>query len=90
MHSPLHILLFVFSLLTSLPIIHAQAALGGGAPPPSPAPTQYPTTSIAPSLTTQPNGVVTTIWITFTQTFASTALGSWELGPTPLAGKIGL
>jgi hypothetical protein len=26
----------------------------------------------------------------FTQTFAATALGSWDLGPTPGVGSIGL
>jgi hypothetical protein len=29
-------------------------------------------------------------WVAFTQAFASTVLGSWELGPTPGVGKIGL
>ncbi|RFU25605.1 hypothetical protein B7463_g10727, partial [Scytalidium lignicola] len=67
-----------------------QVAQGGGAAPAVPAPTQYPVVSVVPSLTTNPAGVVSTIYITFTQTFAATALGSWPLGPTPLAGKIGL
>lgn len=69
--------------------VSAQAAQGGGAPAPPP-PSQYPTVSNCPSLTTDANGVVTTVWLTFTQTFASTALGSWALGPTPMAGTIGL
>jgi len=29
-------------------------------------------------------------FVPFTQTFAKTALGTWDLGPTPLVGSIGL
>jgi hypothetical protein len=36
-------------------------------------------------------GTVTSVsWVVFTQTFASTALGTWSLGATPAAGAIGL
>ena len=36
------------------------------------------------------NGVTSATWVAFTQTFASTALGTWDIGATPLSGAIGL
>ena len=68
----------------------AQVAAGGGAGVvTSIVATQYPVVTNAPSLFTL-NGVTSATNIVFTQTFASTALGSWPLGATPLAGAIGL
>jgi hypothetical protein len=51
--------------------------------------TPMPTVTSAPSLYTV-NGVTTATYILFTQTFASTALGTWPIGATPLSGSIGL
>ena len=50
---------------------------------------QYPVVTNAPSLFTL-NGVTSANQMVFTQTFASTALGTWDLGPTPGVGSIGL
>jgi hypothetical protein len=66
-----------------------QLAQGGGLAATTIAATQMATTTVAGSLFTI-NGVTSATWILFTQTFASTALGSWDLGPTPAAGSIGL
>ena len=85
--------LFLSSLLLSLasasPEPAPQIAQGGGIAPTTLAPVQYPVVSNVASLVTI-NGVTTVSQIVFTQTFASTALGTWALGPTPLVGSIGL
>ncbi|KAH9207964.1 hypothetical protein DL95DRAFT_468188 [Leptodontidium sp. 2 PMI_412] len=36
------------------------------------------------------DGTTSATWKLFMQTFAAIALGSWDLGPTPAAGSIGL
>jgi hypothetical protein len=51
--------------------------------------TQMATTTFAGSLFTVGTSVSAT-WVEFTQTFATTALGTWALGPTPASGRIGL
>lgn len=55
----------------------------------SAAATQMATTSQCRSLVTL-NGVTTAQDILFTQTFASTALGTWALGAAPGVGSIGM
>ncbi|KAG4428084.1 hypothetical protein IFR05_016433 [Cadophora sp. M221] len=66
-----------------------QVAAGGGIAPTTLAPSQYPVSTTAGSLFTV-NGVTSATWKLFVQTFATTALGTWELGPTPGVGSIGL
>ncbi|KAH7399838.1 hypothetical protein BKA64DRAFT_466304 [Cadophora sp. MPI-SDFR-AT-0126] len=66
-----------------------QLAAGGGVAPTTLAPSQYPISTTAGSLFTV-NGVTSATWKLFVQTFATTALGTWELGPTPAVGSIGL
>lgn len=66
-----------------------QIAAGGGVAATTLAASQYPSTSIAGSLFTV-GGTTSATWKLFTQTFAATALGSWDLGATPAAGSIGL
>merc|ERR1712093_158574 len=66
-----------------------QVAAGGGIAATTLAPSQYPISTTAGSLFTV-NGVTSATWKLFVQTFATTALGSWELGPTPAVGSIGL
>lgn len=55
----------------------------------SAAATQMATTSQCRSLVTL-NGVTTAKDVLFTQTFASTALGTWALGAAPGVGSIGM
>lgn len=50
--------------------------------------TQMATTTIAGSLFTV-DGTTSATWVLFTQTFAATALGTWDLGTTPKVGTIG-
>jgi len=71
------------------PLAQAQVAAGGGALPATQAVTQYPISTTAPYWSTI-GGTTTIVYQLFVQTFASTALGSWDLGPTPAAGAIGL
>ncbi|EKD20216.1 uncharacterized protein L3040_000547 [Drepanopeziza brunnea f. sp. 'multigermtubi'] len=66
-----------------------QLAAGGGVAATTLAASQYPIASTAGSLFTI-NGVTSATWTLFVQTFATTALGTWELGPTPGVGTIGL
>ncbi|CAG8954838.1 hypothetical protein HYFRA_00008523 [Hymenoscyphus fraxineus] len=80
-------LLLALSTFSSLAA--AQIAAGGGAVISSPAATQMATTSKCRSLATI-DGKTTAIEMTFTQTFAKTALGTWALPPTPGVGTIGL
>ncbi|KAG9232302.1 hypothetical protein BJ875DRAFT_467282 [Amylocarpus encephaloides] len=79
--------LLAISFLCTL--VTAQAAAGGGVSAVPLAPSQYPIVSNVLSLQTI-GGVTTAVQIAFTQTFAATALGGWAIGPTPLAGTIGL
>jgi hypothetical protein len=51
--------------------------------------TQQATITTANSLFTL-DGTTSASFLPFTQTFAKTALGTWDLGPTPLVGSIGL
>ncbi|TVY37984.1 hypothetical protein LSUB1_G003413 [Lachnellula subtilissima] len=69
-------------------LANVGVAAGGGVVASSAA-TQYPTETTAGSLFTS-NGVTSATWVLFIQTFATTALGSWDLGPSPQAGSIGL
>jgi len=64
-------------------------AAGGGAVSATLAASQSPTVGTWASLYTVGTETSTT-WMVFTQTFASTALGTWDLGATPAAGTIGL
>lgn len=66
-----------------------QLAAGGGIAATTLAASQYPTTIYGPELLTV-DGTTTTTWTMYTQTFAATALGSWDLGATPRVGSIGL
>ncbi|KUJ17898.1 uncharacterized protein LY89DRAFT_745887 [Mollisia scopiformis] len=75
--------------LESAELEERQVAQGGGIAATTLAATQYPTTSVAGSLFTV-DGTTSATWILMTQTFATTALGSWALGPTPGVGSIGL
>ncbi|QSZ33105.1 hypothetical protein DSL72_002690 [Monilinia vaccinii-corymbosi] len=80
----------LLSLLAFLPsFTHAQAGLAGVVA--TSAATQMATTTLgAPSLYTT-DGTTTVKYIpTYTQTFATTALGTWAFGATPLVGSIGL
>lgn len=73
----------------NLPLEIRQIAAGGGIPSATLALTPYPTVSNAASYLVV--GTTTTVtYKMFTQTFASTALGTWALGPTPRIGTIGL
>lgn len=85
----MRIFLHLLVIVASLPRAISQAAAGGGAPPAVIQATQDSTIREAPSIFTV-NGVTDVTRIMYTQTFAATALGSWELGPTPKAGTIGL
>jgi hypothetical protein len=64
-------------------------AAGGGVAATTLANSQYPTVGIYGSLITV-GGTTTATFAEFTQTFATTALGTWALGPTPGVGTIGL
>ncbi|RKF83377.1 putative secreted effector protein [Golovinomyces cichoracearum] len=66
-----------------------QVVAGGGIPATTLPPSQYPTVTFAGSLFTVGTSTSAT-WKEFTQTFATTALGTWALGPTPRIGTIGL
>lgn len=66
-----------------------QVVAGGGIPATTLPPSQYPTVTFAGSLFTVGTSTSAT-WKEFTQTFATTALGTWALGPTPRVGTIGL
>jgi hypothetical protein len=87
--------LSTFLILSSVSIALAdpnpdpQVAAGGGVAATTLAAAQYPVVTTAGSLFTI-NGVTSATWKLYTQTFATTALGSWALGPTPQAGSIGL
>jgi len=80
-------LLFLISLTTAAP--EPQLAQGGGVAATTIAATPMATVTTAGSLFTL-NGVTSATWVAFTQTFASTALGTWDIGATPLSGSIGL
>ncbi|KAL2071130.1 hypothetical protein VTL71DRAFT_12365 [Oculimacula yallundae] len=73
----------------SSPLEDRQVAAGGGLAATTLAPSQYPVSTTAGSLFTV-NGVTSATYKLFVQTFATTALGGWELGPTPRPGVIGL
>ncbi|CZR67718.1 uncharacterized protein PAC_17617 [Phialocephala subalpina] len=75
--------------LGSVELEERQVAAGGGIAATTLAASQYPTTSTAGSLFTV-DGTTSATWKLITQTFATTALGSWDLGPTPGVGTIGL
>ncbi|PQE21031.1 hypothetical protein CJF32_00005487 [Rutstroemia sp. NJR-2017a WRK4] len=84
--------MYIPTLLLSLALpslIAAQAALGGGNAGTSAATQMAVTTPDAQSLVTV-DGTTTVVVMAYTQTFASTALGTWALGATPLVGSIGL
>ncbi|TVY54768.1 hypothetical protein LCER1_G002780 [Lachnellula cervina] len=68
--------------------VAAGVAAGGGVAATSAA-TQYPTATTAAKLISS-NGETSTTYVLFIQTFATTALGSWDLGPSPSPGSIGL
>jgi hypothetical protein len=79
-------------LLHFLPVLSlalAQAAPGGGGPESTLAATQSPTVSTVNSLQTV-GGSTVAVQVVFTQTFATTALGTWPLGTVVQTGVIGL
>ncbi|KAK0102301.1 hypothetical protein ONS95_005924 [Cadophora gregata] len=78
-----------FSQPESPALLNRQLAAGGGLAATTLAPSQYPISTTAGSLFTI-NGVTSATWKLYVQTFATTALGTWELGPTPGVGSIGL
>ena len=80
-------LLLLPSLANAAP--EPQLAQGGGVAATTIAASQYPVVTTANSLFTV-NGVTSASYLVFTQTFASTALGTWDIGATPLSGAIGL
>lgn len=72
------------------PLVSSQAAGGGGvAAAPTIVATQDATVKTMPSIFTV-NGVTSVTYKPFTQTFAATALGSWDFDATPRSGVIGL
>lgn len=91
MQSSLSALITPLLLLTSLANAapEPQLAQGGGLAAATLAAVQYPVVTMANSLFTI-NGVTSASKLAFTQTFASTALGTWDIGATPLSGAIGL
>ena len=91
MHSSISALIghvLFFALLVSA-TAEPQLAQGGGVAVTTPAPTQMATVQYVGSLFTE-NGVTNATWGMHTQTFATTALGNWPIGATPLSGVIGL
>lgn len=83
-------LLFLLIWLCAAPTrIYAQLAQGGGLAVTALANTQSATVSVLPSLVTIGNSV-TVETVTFTQTFATTPLGTWPLGTDVKQGTIGL
>ena len=81
-------LLTPLALLT--PLVSSQVAGGGGAAAaPTIVATQDATVKTMPSIFTV-NGVTSVVYKPFTQTFATTALGSWDFDATPRSGAIGL
>lgn len=76
-------------LLPLLSLASSQAAPGGGAPVATLAPTQSPTVTQVMSIQTV-GGSTVGVEVVFTQTFATTALGTWPLGTDVRSGTIGL
>jgi len=97
MHLP-NPLVTLLTVLFTLPFTSAltpqnerrEVAAGGGGPVAAAAATQYPTVSADAWELVIAGGVTKAVQKPFTQTFATTALGSWDLGPTPAVGTIGL
>ena len=81
------ILLPLLALLTRT--LASPEALGEQGAVTTQAATQMATTTTAGSLFTS-DGTTSVTWVLFTQTFATTALGTWDLGATPGSGAIGL
>jgi hypothetical protein len=82
----------VTDLLRLLPLLSlssAQAAAGGGGLVATMAPTQAPTVTQVTSIQTV-GGSTVGVAVEFTQTFATTALGTWPLGTEVRKGTIGL
>lgn len=77
------------SLAYGAPEPEPQLAQGGGLAAATIVATQQATVTNVNSLFTL-NGVTSASYLVFTQTFASTALGTWPIGATPLSGEIGL
>lgn len=80
-------LLLLTSLANASP--EPQLAQGGGVAATSIVATQQAVVTTANSLFTL-DGTTSASYLVFTQTFASTALGSWPIGATPMSGAIGL
>jgi Killer toxin-resistance protein 1 len=80
-------ILALLSFTTANP--NPQAVAPGGGAAVTLVPTQSPTVGTWGSLITV-DGTTSVAYVVFTQTFAVTALGTWDLGPTPAAGTIGL
>jgi hypothetical protein len=66
-----------------------QVAAGGGVAATTIAASQMPSTTYVGSMFTT-GGTTSAIWKDVTITFATTALGTWDLGATPKSGSIGL
>ncbi|TVY65663.1 hypothetical protein LSUE1_G007170 [Lachnellula suecica] len=86
--SPTFLLFTLAAVALADPNPQAVAAGGGGVAT-TLAASQVPVSTTAGSLFTV-NGVTSATWKLYVQTFATTALGSWDLGPTPGVGSIGL
>jgi hypothetical protein len=71
------------------PIPEPEVVAGGGVAGTIPAALQMASTTVAGSLFTA-GGTTGAVWKEITLTFATTALGTWALGPTPASGSIGL
>jgi hypothetical protein len=82
-------ILALLSFTTASPNPDPQAVAPAGGAAVTLAPTQSPTVGTWGSLFTV-DGTTSVAYAVFTQTFAATALGTWDLGPTPAAGTIGL
>ena len=81
------ILLPLLAILT--PAFAQNGVAAGGGLFGTAAAVQYPVVSQVASLLTV-GGTTTVKTVAFTQTFAATPLGTWDLGATPLSGVIGL
>jgi hypothetical protein len=86
---PILLLLLFPSTILAIPTPTPEPQIPTFGPTPTLPATQYPTVTVAGSLFTV-NGVVSATWVEFTQSFATTALGSWGLGATLRVGKVGL
>ena len=94
----MHLPTTLLALLFTVPLTSAltpqnerrEVAAGGGLPGAAAAETQFPIVSADAWELVVAGGKTVAAQKPFTQTFATTALGGWPLGPTPAVGTIGL